>query len=368
MVDVPATARGMKAGVEMKKMNKATIKRAVLLGCGVLILILIPILGAVSEEDERVEFDVIASAADEYLNRSDVTFNIPASDLLLQMLQDDPFIVDIRAPQDYAKGHIPGAVSMPMASIFDQEMLAALPQEEKIYVYCYTGHAASRVAAMLNMLGYDATNLKWGISSWTTDFEVAPYRFYPESDAMDYPVQTEVNLSVDTYSLLTLDYTPSNDKWEIIQAACEAYASGDHPDIKATELYKLLNDANLGNDPLIVSLRSPRDYLKGHIPGAINIPLEEIAKKGNLPELPRDRLVVVYYHTGHTGSQVAAILGTLGYNVANLHWGMTSWTQDEDIAPGRFDPQEDAHNYPVETGVAAAPSGGGAGGGGGPCG
>ena len=54
-------------------------------------------------------------------------------------------------------------------------------------------------------------------------------------------------------------------------------------------------------------------------------------------------------------------------NISTARSGQ-SHKYDEDIAPGRFDPQEDAHNYPVETGVAAAPSGGGAGGGGGPCG
>lgn len=59
-------------------------------------------------------------------------------------------------------------------------------------------------------------------------------------------------------------------EFEIIRAAADAYASSGKPgEITAQELYNILTDDNLANDPFILSVRRPDIYAKGHIPGAI---------------------------------------------------------------------------------------------------
>ena len=85
----------------------------------------------------------------------------------------------------------------------------------------------------------------------------------------------------------------------------------------------------------------------GHIPGAINIPWREVAKQENLAKLPKDRQIVVYCYTGHTASQITALLNILGYDTINLKFGMTSWTINKDIAPGRYEEAKHSHNYPL---------------------
>ncbi|HVC34495.1 MAG TPA: rhodanese-like domain-containing protein [Chloroflexota bacterium] len=47
-----------------------------------------------------------------------------------------------------------------------------------------------------------------------------------------------------------------------------------------------------GNAPTIVDVRGPEEYAAGHVPGAVNIPEDQLPS--HLAEIPRDRSVVVY--------------------------------------------------------------------------
>ena len=135
---------------------------------------------------------------------------------------------------------------------------------------------------------------------------------------------------------------------DVIREAADDYLSSDKaPNISAEELYEILYDDNPDNDPFILSVRSPEYYENGHIPGAINIPWREVAKQENLARLPEDRQIVVYCYTGHTASQITALLNILGYDATNLKFGMTSWTINKDIAPGRYEETKHSHNYPL---------------------
>ena len=71
------------------------------------------------------------------------------------------------------------------------ENLRKLNPNKQIVIYCYTGRTGSQATAILNALGYDAVNLVWGISGWTTDSVVAPSRFNPDT-SVDYPFETGV--------------------------------------------------------------------------------------------------------------------------------------------------------------------------------
>lgn len=138
---------------------------------------------------------------------------------------------------------------------------------------------------------------------------------------------------------------------DAVREAADAWlSSGKSPNISAEDLYNDLNDGNSGNDPFILSVRSSDQYKLGHIPGAVNIPWRDVAKKDNLDKLPTDRQIVVYCYTGHTGSQVTALLNALGYDAINLKFGMTSWTMDKDIAPGRYVESEACKDYSYATG------------------
>jgi rhodanese-related sulfurtransferase len=303
---------------------------------------------------EKSEFDVVRAAANAYLTSSP-QWNISANDLYM-LINDDPsnapVIVSVRAADAYAKGHVPGAINIALADLAKPESLAKLPKDKKIVVYCYTGHTGSQATAILNVLGYDASNLKFGMTAWTKDTDVASGRYVEANDCMDYAFETTANSPTQTYSLPTIDNTSSNDESEILRAAANAYlTSSPQWNISANDLYMLINDDDESNDPLIVSVRAADAYAKGHVPGAINIALADLAKPESLAKLPTDKKIVVYCYTGHTGSQATAILNLLGYDASNLKFGMTAWTKDTDVASGRYDEAKDCMDYPFVTGT-----------------
>jgi len=315
------------------------LKKGLLFLLATSILVLAPVL-ALAEAQE----DIIAAAADTYLNAEETVINIKAAELLdLLVGENPPLVVDLRASEDFALGHIDGSVNMAFGTLFTAENLATLP-DGKIVVSCYTGHTASQASSLLNMCGYDTSNHQWGIMGWTKDTDVATKQF--ENPTTDYPVETTVNEATETFDRPAVNNTDSTDPAEIIRAACDAYASSGTKNIKAADLLTLITDGDDSNDPIIVSIRAASIYEVGHIPGAINIPFKDIAKVENLVKLDPTRQIVVYCYTGRTASQATSILNVLGYDAHNLLWGMTGWTSDPDIAPYRFD-YETSDDYPV---------------------
>lgn len=81
---------------------------------------------------------------------------------------EDYVIVSVRKAEDYAKGHIKGAVNIPFGAGM-QDALSELPKDKKIIVHCYTGQTASQTVAILRLLGYEAYNMQFGMGSAETE-------------------------------------------------------------------------------------------------------------------------------------------------------------------------------------------------------
>jgi rhodanese-related sulfurtransferase len=87
----------------------------------------------------------------------------------------DFLVLDIRSATDYALGHIPGAVNVPFAVVAKPENLVLYPTDKPILVVCYTGQTASMTTAILNVLGYDAFALRFGMMSWNAATNMKVY-------------------------------------------------------------------------------------------------------------------------------------------------------------------------------------------------
>jgi LPXTG-motif cell wall-anchored protein len=79
---------------------------------------------------------------------------------------NDPVILDVRKAEDYAAGHVAGAVNVQPKDLFTAAGLAKLPKGKQVVSYCYSGQTASQVTGALRMLGYDAYNMQFGMASW----------------------------------------------------------------------------------------------------------------------------------------------------------------------------------------------------------
>ena len=76
---------------------------------------------------------------------------------------DGQLLVDVREPEEFAAGHIPGAVNMPLSGL--RERFAELPRDRPLALYCQVGQRGYYAARFLLQHGYQAANLSGG---WTT--------------------------------------------------------------------------------------------------------------------------------------------------------------------------------------------------------
>jgi rhodanese-related sulfurtransferase len=135
------------------------------------------------------------------------------------------------------------------------------------------------------------------------------------------------------------------DDLEVIRQAAAKYFPYEQRQyrISADDLYGLLHDGDPANDPLIMSVQTREEYELGHIPGAINVPWDEITDIAQLQaQIPKDRLTVLYCNHCIHSAQLSAILNLLGYNTLDLAFGFESWTQNEIAIPDHFDPNDPA--------------------------
>ena len=73
-------------------------------------------------------------------------------------------VVDLRSAEDYAEGHIKGAISLPYGKGM-QENFGILPEDKTLILQCYSGQTASQTMAALRVKGYTVYNLSGGMGA-----------------------------------------------------------------------------------------------------------------------------------------------------------------------------------------------------------
>lgn len=88
------------------------------------------------------------------------------SELLARMRRDDVVVLDVRPSDEYASGHIPGAVSVPLEEL--ERRLASLPRNAEIVAYCRGPYCllAPRAVELLHERGFRARRLEDGLPEW----------------------------------------------------------------------------------------------------------------------------------------------------------------------------------------------------------
>lgn len=84
---------------------------------------------------------------------------------------DSVTIVDVRTEEEYAAGHIPGAILIPLQTI-GEEKPAELPDTDaRLIVYCRSGVRSKQASDLLAALGYKNIYDMGGIIDWTYETE-----------------------------------------------------------------------------------------------------------------------------------------------------------------------------------------------------
>ena len=97
---------------------------------------------------------------------------------------------------------------------------------------------------------------------------------------------------------------------------------GDHPQIDLDEVLTAL--ASSTAEPLfLLDVRLPTEFSAGHIPGAVNIPVDDL--RSRLSEIPTGRKIVTYCQVGQRGYLATRILLQAGFPVVNIGGGFKTF-------------------------------------------
>jgi NADPH-dependent 2,4-dienoyl-CoA reductase/sulfur reductase-like enzyme/rhodanese-related sulfurtransferase len=90
--------------------------------------------------------------------------DMPVADWL-QLDGTDALLLDVREPAEFAAGHIPNAINLPLSQM--RTGYAALPRDRDIWLYCGVGQRAYYAVRFLAQHGYRARNLSGGYTTYT---------------------------------------------------------------------------------------------------------------------------------------------------------------------------------------------------------
>jgi len=200
-----------------------------------------------------------------------------------------PAVVDVRSGYDFEKKHILGAVNAPYNAI-DK---AGLPKDGELVLYCGNekcplSHLAAKT---LEAAGYkNAKVLAGGLDEW---------------EKKGFKVEAGGQ----------------------VKATKPAIKTGA---VSASALKKKMKSGG----PVVIDTRPEKEFLAGHIPGARNMPLENL--KAQISGLTAGSEIVVYDRQNARTVEAVKLLAGEGFKVSELTGGLQVWS---------------AKKYPLETGA-----------------
>lgn len=78
----------------------------------------------------------------------------------------DAYLLDVREPGEWAAGHAPDAVHIPLGQL--QSRADEVPADRDVYVVCRSGGRSAQATAYLNAEGRGATNVDGGMQDWAS--------------------------------------------------------------------------------------------------------------------------------------------------------------------------------------------------------
>ncbi len=187
--------------------------------------------------------------------------------------QQGAALLDTRPKSDYVAAHVPGSVHLQADDQLSNRVGFVLPPDVPIVLFTEDAATYERVVYALARVGYENVvgYLPEGIQDW--------------------------------------------------QAAGLAVTSGDIQDVTPAALNAMLKD---GDAPVVVDVREPWEYAMGHVPGAILIPLGQLAARAG--ELDPNKPVATICASGNRSQSAAALLGQKGFKtIYNVLGGTEGW-------------------------------------------
>ncbi len=188
-------------------------------------------------------------------------------------------LVDARTRVEYAEGHIPGAVNCPASEAATLLPKLVKDRSRQLVFYCNGPRCtkSQKAAHEAISLGYTrVVEYNEGLPAWG-----------------------KAGLPIDGKPLPAFD--------------APAISPEEASELKA-------------RGAVLVDVRDAPEYQSFHVPGSINIPIDDLHKRHK--DLPRGREIVLVCHSGHQSPIAARLLNSLGHkDLKRLDGGVMAWRQ-----------------------------------------
>jgi rhodanese-related sulfurtransferase len=105
-------------------------------------------------------FDTWKKAGEEI----DMIINIEPDELAMDLPFDDNLVViDVRKPNEFAEGHITGAINIPLSDMVDPGNMAQIQEDDNLYIHCSAGYRSVIASSLLKRQGiHNLRNVLYG--------------------------------------------------------------------------------------------------------------------------------------------------------------------------------------------------------------
>lgn len=221
------------------------------------------VISACNESGSRSTAEVKQTSAQPAPKPGEITVQKISWEQALAM--ENAVFVDVRGASGLSDGFVKGSINIPMIDL--KKRISELPKDKNILVYGKTDRGSASAASYFASVGLRAFNIKGGYSA------------HPD---LNKPAIVDVD-------------------WN-----------------KALEMQK--------SGAFMIDVRTPEEVAQGMVPGAVNIPLQEI--KHRLNEVPKDKILLVYCRSGKRSMAASQILIENGYTqVNNVVGGIMAFPQ-----------------------------------------
>lgn len=180
-------------------------------------------------------------------------------------------VVDARPASEFAKGHVPGTINIPLGKSFSTWCGWLVRYDVDIHLIADDQHGIARAVRELALIGLDRVTAWYGVE------------IVPSWKAAGRPLGT----------------------------------------VARTDAAALAPQVARGA-VTVVDVRNRSEWEAGHLPGAIHIPVGHLAER--LAEIPRDKPIVMQCQSGGRSAIASSVLQRLGISaVANLSGGIQGW-------------------------------------------
>jgi rhodanese-related sulfurtransferase/DNA-binding transcriptional ArsR family regulator len=114
----------------------------------------------------RQRYAEVREVVDSYLDSRDSMEPIPTEELRRRLAAGDVTLIDVRPADEFAAGHIPGALSVPVTELANR--LREIPKRKEVVAYCRGPYCVMAMTAVeqLRRRGYHARRLIESIPGW----------------------------------------------------------------------------------------------------------------------------------------------------------------------------------------------------------